>query len=278
MESRFLLAAQAKPASNAIPHLTIRLNGILQPVCIPQHERILIRIHKRATQDDESQLRLDEKDAGEGEDEDKEGGELLDEVDEAVEDDDKEDDEDGPDWLFDNGETKSTKPDYVFCPAPHRKQLPRLFTKHFCQHPQFPERDGTYSAKEIRTNAVTEMYMFCWQRGLSEVWAYFWTSWYSPNMWKLWARSTCPWISRLRTTMNVENFWRQLKHDFLHHLLHPRLDHLVYILMNNVTPEYFVRAEVLEDIHHLGWSKALTTYQKYFKTAWKALSILPLSG
>ncbi|KAJ7595598.1 hypothetical protein C8J56DRAFT_1001696 [Mycena floridula] len=84
------------------------------------------------------------------------------------------------------------------------------------------------------------MYNFCHQRGLREVWAYFWTSWYSPKVWKLWARSSSPYLTRLRTTMTVENFWKQLKHDYLHHIVHPRLDQLVYILIYDVNPAYFM--------------------------------------
>jgi hypothetical protein len=207
-----------------------------------------------------------------------ESGALLDEVDafcdrDDSDSDDESDSEDAPDWMFEEGEIRSGDRDYVFCPAPHRKQILHLFTKHFCQHPIFPERNGTHqSAEEIRVNAVKEMYLFCWQRGLREVWGYLWSSWYSAKAWKLWARSTSVYISRLRTTMNVENFWRQLKHDFLHHLLHPRLDQLVWILISNVTPEYVRRGEVLEDTHRIGRSKPLTTYQKYFKSSWLALS------
>jgi hypothetical protein len=77
--------------------------------------------------------------------------------------------------------------------------------------------------------------------------------------------------------MNVENFWRQIKHEFLHHLLHPRLDQLVWILISNVTPEYVRRGEVLEDTHRIGRSKPLTTYQKYFKRAWIGLSKATIS-
>ncbi|KII86094.1 hypothetical protein PLICRDRAFT_115226, partial [Plicaturopsis crispa FD-325 SS-3] len=86
-------------------------------------------------------------------------------------------------------------------------------------------------------------------------------------MWKLWARSTANFISRLRTTMNVENFWRRLKHDYLHHLLRPRLDLLVWVLISTVTPDSIARSEILEDTHRLGRSKPLSTYQKYFKTS-----------
>ncbi|KAJ7217986.1 hypothetical protein GGX14DRAFT_357074 [Mycena pura] len=47
-------------------------------------------------------------------------------------------------------------------------------------------------------------------------------------MWPLWARSADPHrLSRLRTTMTVENHWKQVKHTHLHHLVHPRLDQLI---------------------------------------------------
>ncbi|OCH86625.1 hypothetical protein OBBRIDRAFT_814505 [Obba rivulosa] len=114
--------------------------------------------------------------------------------------------------MFNEGEVKSKDPDYIFCPAPHRKQILHLFTKHFCQHPLLPEQTGTHTAEEIRKNAVSKIYNFCYARKVQ---------------WPLWARSASPRISRLRTTMTVENFWKQLKHDFLHHLLRPHLDHLV---------------------------------------------------
>jgi hypothetical protein len=207
-----------------------------------------------------------------------EGGDLVDEVDDFLDKDEESDEEDAPDWFFEEGEAKSSDPGYVFCPAPHRRQILQLFTKHFCQHPLFPECDGVKTAECIRQDAVMEMYQFCYQRGLREVWGYMWNSWYSPKMWRLWARSTSKLISRLRTTMGVENFWRQLKHEFLHHFFRPRLDQLVWILINNVTPAYMARAEILEDTHRLGRSKPLTTYQKAFKKSWKALAKLPVSG
>ncbi|KAJ7272750.1 hypothetical protein B0H12DRAFT_975909, partial [Mycena haematopus] len=125
-----------------------------------------------------------------------------------------------------------------FCPAAHRAQLLRLFTRHFCRHPFFPERNGKHStAEEIRKECVLEMYRFCKERHLREVWGYMWNSWYSPKVWPLWARSGCPdRLSRLRTTMTAENAWKRIKHTHLHNLVHPRLDQLVYILIYEVTP------------------------------------------
>lgn len=78
--------------------------------------------------------------------------------------------------------------------------------------------------------------------------------------------------------MTVENFWRQLKHDFLHHFFRPRVDLLVWILINNVTPAYVACAEVLEDTHRLGRPNKLTSFQTKFKSAWKKLAELPVSG
>ena len=86
-----------------------------------------------------------------------------------------------------------------------------------------------------------------------------------------WARSTSEYLSYLRTTMNVENFWKQLKHEYLHHYAHPRLDQLVWNLIYRVTPLYLARMEILKDTHHSGGSKPLTIYPHYFKEFWLKL-------
>ena len=211
----------------------------------------------------------EEEDNMDGEDEDE--SHLIKQVNKLMNE-NEQDSEDGPDYMFDTDETVSPDPNYVFCPATHRKQILHLFTKHFCQHPIFPERhEESLDAKRIRREAVFEMYEFCKKRGLREVWGYMWACWYSPKMWKLWARSTSTYLSRLRTTMGIENFWRQLKHNYLHHVARPWLDHLVWILIYKVTPSYFARTQILDDTHHLGRSKPLTTYQRVFKKSWLTL-------
>ncbi|KAJ7181950.1 hypothetical protein C8R46DRAFT_818468, partial [Mycena filopes] len=84
---------------------------------------------------------------------------------------------------------------------------------------------------KIRYDAVWEMYQFCFQRGLREVWAYMWTPWYCPTKFRLWVRSSEPsFTGRWCTTMSVENFWRNLKHETLHHFVHPRLDQLIHLI------------------------------------------------
>ena len=78
--------------------------------------------------------------------------------------------------------------------------------------------------------------------------------------------------------MNVENFWQQLKHDYLHRIVRPRLDHFVWVLIHKVTPAYIARAEILNDSHRLGQPKQLTTYQKYLKASWRKLLEGQVSG
>jgi len=173
--------------------------------------------------------------------------------------------------MFEADEVTSKDPSYIFCPAPHRKQLLHLFTKHFCQHPLFAECDGKWTKEKIHWEAVHDMYNFCYTHGLCEVWGYMWACWYSPKMWHLWTWSIPPYISCLWTTMNVKNFWWQLKHDYIFHIAWPHLDHLVWVLIYKVTPTYITQVEILNDSHRLGQTKSLTTYQKYFKASWKKL-------
>ncbi|KZV97524.1 hypothetical protein EXIGLDRAFT_583928, partial [Exidia glandulosa HHB12029] len=68
-------------------------------------------------------------------------------------------------------------------------------------------------------------------------------------------------IPQLRITMTAENFWKQLKHDWLHHLTRPRLDQLVWIICTELVPVYMHRAARLENIHRLGRSKELNRFQ-----------------
>ncbi|XP_006462497.1 hypothetical protein AGABI2DRAFT_119353 [Agaricus bisporus var. bisporus H97] len=288
--SQQLAGNQIQALDRAVPELKIRLGGTLQnrapepPLFLPS-QQLVIRLHNRvqavrALPNDMSWNNIEhQEEETDNEDDENFTDTIANEVDNWYE---KEggdrDEEDGPDWMFDTGEVTSKDPAYVFCPAAHRRTLLHLFTKHFCQHPIFDEVDGPWDSKKIRREAIWEMYNFCQRRGLAEVWGYMWASWYSPAMWKLWARSTSPLLSRLRTTMSVENFWRQLKHDFLHRFVHPRLDTLTWILIYEVTPSYFAKIDILDDTYRWGRSKSLSNYQKYFKKSWKKLELATISG
>lgn len=190
------------------------------------------------------------------------------------------DEEDAPDWAFEEGETKSKDPNYVFCPAPHRPKVLQLFTEHYCRHPIFLSRhDGLpHTAAQIREKAVQEMYLHCKRNSLAEVWAYMWTNWYAPKKWVLWARSSSAHLSRLRTTMTVENHWKQLKHHYLHFQTRPRLDHAIFIICTRLIPDFMLRAETLEDAHRLGRPRGLTTFQKTFKASWRRKAAAQVSG
>ncbi|KDQ08347.1 hypothetical protein BOTBODRAFT_118799, partial [Botryobasidium botryosum FD-172 SS1] len=181
--------------------------------------------------------------------------------------------DDAPDWEFEDGETRSKDPSYTFCPAPHRADVLRLFADHFCRHPVFPARLGTpCSAASIRASAVKEMYEHCTRNGLTEVWAYMWTNWYSPDRWALWSRSTSSLLSRLRTTMTVENHWKQLKHHYLQFTHRPRLDHALFIICTQAIPAFITQAATLEDSYRMGRAKKLTTFQVALKRSWRRLA------
>ena len=192
--------------TKAVPWITVHLNGVIQPAILTECECLTIWIPSSTAP---PTISLNEHMESSKEHED---SNLLDEVDQFLNNNNATDQEDAPNWEFKEGEYKLKDPNYIFCPAPHRKPLLHLFTKHFCHHPIFLECNLTcLTASEIWHNAVTEMYQFCYQRGLSEVWGYMWTSWYQPKVWKIWAHSSS-YLSRLWTTMMVKNFWCQLKH------------------------------------------------------------------
>lgn len=94
---------------------------------------------------------------------------------------------------------------YLFCPAPHRLTILRLFTKHACLHSLLPERHGQpRTAADIRRDAVFEMYTHCHSNHLSEVWGYLWTSWYSRKRWHI-SKTTRSWTDlHLRGALTLE--------------------------------------------------------------------------
>ncbi len=71
--------------------------------------------------------------------------------------------------------------------------------------------------------------------------------------------------------MTVENFWRFLKHETLHHLLHPRLDQLVWLLVTEVSPQFDAKMRKFGDDYRPGRSRELSPFQKAFKANWQKL-------
>jgi hypothetical protein len=93
---------------------------------------------------------------------------------------------------------------HVFCPSSHRPKITEMLERHFCAHPLIPGYSAPTPAG-IREWAVRQMYTFCVENDLREVWAYLWENWYRPGRWELWARAANPEIPVLKTTMIMES-------------------------------------------------------------------------
>ncbi|KAJ7194330.1 hypothetical protein GGX14DRAFT_339727, partial [Mycena pura] len=146
--------------------------------------------------------------------------------------------------MSDGEDAASGKTRRTFCPVIHRDCIPAMMKTHAFAHPLipgycFPSREA------IKYWAVKQMYDFCVEHDLCEVWAYLWENWYRTGRWELWVRSVHPTIPRLRTTMICESHWRRIKHDFLHHFHSPRVDLLVWILVTKLAPTYYRKLDNL---------------------------------
>ena len=175
---------------------------------------------------------------------------------------------------------KSKTLGYEFCPLPHRPSILHLLVKHFCQHPLLPQRHGqTRTAELIHSDSVYEAYLYCKNNHLREVWAYLWTSWYSPHKWKLWARSAHPHaIPRKRTTMVVEAMWRNFKQLVLYHYNRPRVDFATHSLVTRALPAYRTKLVRILDDPRKGRAAALHGEQITIKKAWLLLRDKPIKG
>lgn len=92
-------------------------------------------------------------------------------------------------------------------------------------------------ASELHQKAAKEMYEYCVDNNLPEAWAYLFNRWYTEDWWKRWARASIPErIPLAKTTMMIEAHWRVLKRKHLLHHNQPRLNLLVWIIINKVLP------------------------------------------
>lgn len=153
-----------------------------------------------------------------------------------------------------------------FCIKEHREPILEMVNHHYCAHPLIPGY-AKPTKEAIRHWAVKQIYDYCVIHDLREVWAYLWENWYRAGRWELWARSAYPEIPRLRTTMIMESHWRRIKEDFLHHFHTPRVDLLVWIIINKLAPCYYRRLEVL--MTDTGRYRELSSWRKPFKKLWR---------
>ncbi|KAF7366599.1 SWIM-type domain-containing protein [Mycena sanguinolenta] len=174
----------------------------------------------------------------------------------------------------DEGEEDKRKARRTFCPASYREPIITMMERHFCAHPLLPG-SAHPSPAGIRRWAVMEMYKFCVENRLREVWAYLWENWYRQSRWELWARSVHPEIPVLKTTMILESHWRRIKHDFLHHFHMPRCDLLAWILIVKLAPTYYRKLERL--LTDTGRYRELPSWRKSFKKTWRKLEKTPIT-
>ena len=92
----------------------------------------------------------------------------------------------------------------TFCPKVHQERIVEMIENHYCAHPLIPSYAHP-SPEGIKKWAVRQMYGFCVNNELPEVWAYLWESWYRKGRWELWARSAHTLIPVLKTTMILES-------------------------------------------------------------------------
>jgi hypothetical protein len=129
------------------------------------------------------------------------------------------------------------------------------------------------TADEIYKGAVNDIYHYCFSNNLSQVWAYMWNRWYTPKQWALWARAACDAISRLKTTMVVENLWKHIKHRDLAQYNRPRLDLVTHLVITGVLPRVQLTLASILDRRRVGRAKALAPWQTEFRHHWKEMSL-----
>ncbi|KAF8222414.1 hypothetical protein L208DRAFT_1187880, partial [Tricholoma matsutake] len=152
-------------------------------------------------------------------------------------------------------------------PKEHQVTIIEKFWIHLHQHSQTPSNDENKTcptSQEIYHRAAKDMYDFCFQRDLGQVWAYLWNHWYMPKQWKLWAHSADPAISKLKTTMIVESLWCNLKHQDLQEFNQPHLDLVMHIIISDVLPRVRMTLNYIQNLRHIGRPKALAVWQTNF--------------
>lgn len=93
---------------------------------------------------------------------------------------------------------------HTFCPKGYCKAIIDMMERHYCAHPMIPG----YAVPEpsaIKQWAVQEIYDFCKQNNLPEMWVYIWENWYQKGQWELWARLAYDKMPVLKTTMILES-------------------------------------------------------------------------
>ncbi|KAI9868464.1 MAG: hypothetical protein M1813_005908 [Trichoglossum hirsutum] len=123
-------------------------------------------------------------------------------------------------------------------------RLVDMFRKHYSRHMAVPTLaiDGSviYETQlEIHAACVREMATAV--RTYPKFFQYLWQNWYRPRRWELWAQSAYKEVSLYRTTMKLETHWKTLKRDYMVEFNQPRLDLLVFIIINDYCPHQQIK-------------------------------------
>lgn len=144
-----------------------------------------------------------------------------------------------------------------------------LFMEHFNAHSFFPFNGSRRSGATIYKDCIRETYRWCYDRNYYRLWAYLYSNWYRPDRWSWWARSANETkLSVLRSTMIVESHWRKLKHSYLRNMNRPRLDIVVWILLNRTIPDAYHRASKLL-VGGIDTYSSAAGWRSQFKQSWK---------
>ena len=127
----------------------------------------------------------------------------------------------------------------------------------------------------IHPMCAAEMYSFCRSRDWWRTWVYFWTEWYTPEKWRLWARSVSVDLPVLKTTMILESRWRVLKHDILHPYNRPRMDLVVHCIIRELMPINGSKMHYLLSRNHRMYQ---ASWRRDFKKDWKAARAMNLGN
>jgi MULE transposase domain len=122
------------------------------------------------------------------------------------------------------------------------KEVIEVIERHSNAHPLLPKGGIFRGPLAIHRDCVLEAFQWCKARSYPRLWAYLWVNWYRPGQWILWARSTHPQIPVLKTTMIVESHWKTLKHSYLHDFNQPRIDLVIWIILEKVLTDAADRA------------------------------------
>ncbi|KAI8332798.1 hypothetical protein BC941DRAFT_318598, partial [Chlamydoabsidia padenii] len=85
-------------------------------------------------------------------------------------------------------------------------------------------------AGQIHRQSAQEMYIYCINNDIPDVWGYLYTLWYRLDEWRKWARSCTFLVPNGKSTMMMESHWKVLKRNHLYHYNRPRMDLLTYII------------------------------------------------